>query len=124
MPTDWRALCTYSRIDFEGDDVIVDFENGRKHRVRIRETENSLELHAIVARAGAVKGIDGLPLRVWLRNRATQLVSFRIDTRGRVYAEGWVPKAGITADEFEFVVRRFAAESDRFEFMLTGRDVE
>jgi hypothetical protein len=124
MPTSWRTLCTGPRIRFEGDDVVVSFENGRKHRLRIRETETAFEVHAVVARAAAVKDVTELPLRVWRRNRAAQLVSFRIDTRGRVYAEGWVPKAGITAEEFELVVRRVAAESDRFEFILTGKDVE
>ena len=63
MPTDWRALCTGPRIEFEGDEVIVGFENGRKHRLRIRETENAFELHAVVARAGAVKAVHDLPVR-------------------------------------------------------------
>lgn len=63
-------------------------------------------------------------LRLWRHNRAAQLVSFRIDTRGRVYAEGWIPKAGLTAQEFQLVLRRVAAESDRLEFLLTGRDMD
>ena len=66
----------------------------------------------------------GDPLRPWRYNRAAQLVNFRIDTRGRVCAEGWVPKAGLTAEEFQLVLRRVADESDRFEFMLTGKDIE
>jgi hypothetical protein len=124
MSSSWHALCAGSRIQFDGDDVVVSFENGRKHRVRLRETESAIEVHAIVARAASVKDVTDLPLRVWLHNRAAQLVSFRIDTRGRVYAEGWVPKAGLTAEELQHVVRRVAAESDRFEFILTGRDTE
>lgn len=124
MSNSWRSLCAGPQIHFDGDDVVVGFENGRKHRVRLRETETAIEVHAVVARAASVRDVTDLPLRVWLHNRAAQLVSFRIDTRGRVYAEGWVPKVGLTAEELQYVVRRVAAESDRFEFILTGRDVD
>jgi hypothetical protein len=124
MPADWRLLCAGPRIEIDGDDVVVGFENGRKHRVRIRETETAFEMHAIVAKAAAVRDVADLPVRIWRHNRAAQLVGFRIDTRGRVYAEGWVPKAGLTREEFQLVLGRVAAESDRFEFLLTGRDVE
>jgi hypothetical protein len=122
--SDWRSLCRGKRIKLEGDDAIVHFENGRSHRVRVHETTATFEIHAVVARAAAVRDVPDLPLRVWCQNRAAQLVSFRIDARGRVYAEGWVPKAGLTAEEFQLVMRRVAAESDRFEFLLTGRDLE
>lgn len=126
MATDWRSLCTGSRLEFEGDDVTVVFDGGRKHRVRVTETPDTYQLHAIVARAAALweQRERPLPVRIWEHNRAAQLVSFRIDTRGRVCAEGWVAKAGLTAEEFQLVLRRVAAESDRLEFILTGKDVE
>jgi hypothetical protein len=122
--TDWRRLLHGSEGDVDGDDVIVRFENGRKHRVKVRETDEAMEFHALVARAAAVSDVVDLPLRIWRHNRAAQLVSFRIDTRGRVYAEGWMPKAGLSAQEFQLGLRRIAAESDRLEFILTGRDLE
>ena len=62
--------------------------------------------------------------RIWKRNRATQLVGFRIDDRSRLVAEAWVLKIGVTPEEFQLYVRTVAKESDRFEFLLTGRDVE
>jgi hypothetical protein len=124
MPTDWRAWCTGDRLALEGDDVLVTFENGRKHRVRVRETEDAYELHTIVARAGAVRDVEELAINIWRRNRAAQLVGFSLDRRGGVRGTGWVPKAGATKDEFAITLRRVAAESDRFEFLLTGRDVE
>jgi hypothetical protein len=124
MAPDWRSLCAGPRIEFDGDDVIVGLENGRTHRVRIRETELAFEMHTIVAKAAKIRDILELPLRIWERNRATQLVGFRKNSRGHVCAEGWVAKAGLTAEEFQFVLHRVAVESDRFEFILTGRDVE
>jgi hypothetical protein len=39
-------------------------------------------------------------------------------------AEAWIPKAGLTAEEFQLYVRTVALESDRFEYVLTGKDVE
>ncbi|WP_342375211.1 hypothetical protein NVS55_28445 [Myxococcus stipitatus] len=124
MGSDWRALCRGSRVTIDGDELIVDFENQRSHRVRVRETDEVIEFHAVVARSAAVRDISDLPLRLWRYNRASQLVSFRLDTRGRVYAEGWVPKAGLTAEEFQLTLRHVAAESDRLEYLLTGRDTE
>lgn len=124
MGNSWRSLCSSPHFNLDGEDVIVRFENGRIHKVRVQETENVIEVHALVARAAAVADVADLPLRLWRRNRSAQLVSFRIDTRGRVCAQGWVPKAGLTAEEFQHVLHHVAAESDRFEFILTGKDVE
>lgn len=90
----------------------------------MRETDDAFEVHAVVAKAASVREIPELALRIWRHNRAAQLVSFRIDTHDRVYAQGWVPKAGVTAEEFQLVLRRVAVESDRLEFLLTGRDSE
>lgn len=124
MGTEWSALCKAPRIELDGDEATVGFENGRFHRVTVRETDDAFEFHAVVARASAVKEIADLALRIWRQNRAAHLVGFRIDSRGRVCAEGWVPKAGLTALEFQLVLRHVAAESDRLEFLLTGRDDE
>jgi len=121
---DWRTLCTDPNLAIDGDEVIVAFEGGRKHCVRVRETDEVYELHASVASAAAVREVRDLAVRVWRHNRAAQLVSFHIDTRDRVCAEGWMPRAGLTAEEFQLLLRRVAAESDRLEFILTGKDVE
>lgn len=124
MEIDWRTLCRAPWVKLEGDDVVVQFENGRSHRVRVRETSELFELHAVVAKRKAGEHVTELADRIWRLNRAAQLVSFRLDGQGRVRGEGWVAKAGVTAEEFQLVLRRVAAESDRVEFLLTGRDVE
>lgn len=124
MPTDWRQLCDRRSVDLDGQVAIVKFENGRKHRVRVEETDLTLEMHAVAARPAVLPEIVDLPLWVWRHNRSAQLVSFRIDTRGRICGRGWVAKAGLTAEEFQLVLRRVAVESDRLEFLLTGRDTE
>ena len=124
MAIDWRTLCRAAKLELEGDDVVVQFENGRSHRVTVRETSELFEFHAVVAKRKAVEHVTDLADRIWRVNRVAQLVGFRIDRHGRVLGEGWVANAGVTAEEFQLVLRRVAAESDRLEFLLTGRDVE
>lgn len=124
MSSGWRTLCRGSRFELEGDSVLVRFESGRSHRVQVRETEDAFEFHSIIVRSSAGRNIRDLSLWLWRLNRAAQLVSFRIDTRGRIVAFGWIPKVGATAAEFQMVLRRVAVESDRVEFYLTGKDKE
>ncbi len=120
----WHHLSRASDLALEEDGIVVHFETGRTHRVRIAETETSFEMIAMVARAARVLDPDRLPEAIWRRNRASQLVSFKMDRRGRVVATAWCPRAGLTADEFQLVLRKLASESDRFEYLLTGRDLE
>jgi len=124
MAASWKGLLRGVRAEIDGDSVHVQFENGRSHRVRIDESDALIELHAVAAKAAAVRDVPDLPLRIWRHNRQTQLVSLKLDSQGRVCARGWVPKAGLLAEEFQLVLRRVAAESDRIEFLLTGKDSE
>ncbi|MBZ0116223.1 MAG: hypothetical protein K8H88_04495 [Sandaracinaceae bacterium] len=120
----WHHLCRAPDLALEDDGVLVRFETGRSHRVRVAETESTFEMAAMVARAARVLDSERLPETIWRRNRASQLVSFKTDRRGRVVATAWCPKAGLTAEEFQLVLRKLASESDRFEYLLTGRDLE
>jgi hypothetical protein len=103
---------------------LVHIADGRQHRVYCLTEERGWRLKSIVARAAALANIDDVPLRAWRKNRATKLVGFRVDERGRLLGEAWVPRAGITAEEFQLYVRTVAAESDHLEHVLTGADRE
>jgi len=59
---------------------------------------------------------------MWLRNRRSQLVGFRIDEKGSLVAHGWTPEEGLTPEAFQLLVRTVAREADRYEFQLTGLD--
>lgn len=122
---EWRRWCRHVR-DFELDDagLTVRFTSGRKHRVAIQEDVDHYDLFAVVARRAQLAAVDHLPERLWRLNRATQLVSFKTDRHGRVVATSWLPKAGLTPEEFQRAARRLAAESDRVELLLTGKDWE
>ena len=125
MGRDWRSLCRGDeRLEVDGDSVVVSFDDGRSHRVWVSDTDRTLELAAIVARASRIRDVEDLEIRIWRQNRLALLAGFHIDRRGRLCAYGWVPKAGLSALEFRLVLHRVAVESDRLEFLLTGEDRE
>lgn len=123
MGVEWHKLLRGRDFDLGADSVLVRLGE-RSQKLTITDEEDHLVLSAVVARAKVVRQLDDLLLRVWKRNRATQLVGFRIDSRDRLVAESVVVKAGLTAEEFQLYARTVARESDRFEFELTGKNVE
>jgi hypothetical protein len=50
-------------------------------------------------------------------------VGFRFDHRDRLIGECILPLAGLDAEEFALCARAVAAECDRYEYLLTGKDV-
>lgn len=123
--TEWRQFCTGSRdVQLDGEAVIVQPGRGREHRIDVLTTSDAIELSGIVARRTAVDEIEQAALAAWKRNRAASLVGFRLDDRGRLVGESWVPCGGLTKDEFLVYVRNLAAACDLFEFQLTGKDRE
>lgn len=123
MSADWTSLIRGLGV-VENDAIRVELPDERTHRVFVRDAGEAWELEAVVARPSTVASLEDLPVDVWRRNRQSRLVGFRLDHRGRLVGEAWTPKAGLTADEFRFYVRRVATECDRFEYQLTGRDEE
>ena len=122
---DWKVFCRGADdVSLEGDVIVVTFPDERRHQVVVDESDETYEFSGIVARAAALSDIDDAPLRAWRRNRATQLLGFRIDRKGRLVGEAWAPKAGLNREEFLMYVRRVATECDLFEYHLTGKDRE
>jgi len=120
--SDWRAFCRGAeRISVDGDSGVLVIAGDRRQRVEIRETPDTYELMSIVVRPSAVASVPDVPLRAWRRNRGLQNVGFRIDVKGRLVGEAWVPKAGLSRDEFLLSVRRCASECDLFEFQACGK---
>ena len=111
-------------MSVDGDGVNVITHGERHHRIEIRDTADTYELTGLVARLAALSAIPDVPLRAWRRNRGMCLVGFRVDHKGRLVGEAWVPKAGLGREEFLIYVGRVAAECDLFEFHLTGKDRE
>lgn len=121
---DWTSLCRGSDLEIEGNRIRVAVSQDRWHRVQVMEREDAYDLSAVVAQKALLQDLNDASLRAWLTNRGTELVGFRVDEKGKMVGEAWVPKAGVTPEEFQLYVKRFAIECDRFEFLLTGMDRE
>lgn len=124
MKIDWEKWSRTAGWDFVDDRIVVQLPDGRRHRVRVEEKPDVLELTAVVARGNRAAAIEGLAHRIWTRNRRVQRVGFRLDRHGRLVGDSWLPRPGLTADEFRSTVSHLAAECDRMEALLTGDDVE
>ncbi len=122
---EWHSLCKGHRdLRVSGDSLTVEFASGRTHMVRVEEHADHYVLVGVAARASATSVEDAPEQRAWTSNRTLDLLGFRVDERGRFVGEAWIPKPGLTSDEFILVARHLAAECDRMEYVLTGEDRE
>lgn len=124
MTLEWVDLCRADDLMVSGACVEIRFAGDRHHCVRVDDRGDDYELSAFVVRQAVVNRLAELPSRIWSRNAITPLVGFRVDRQGRLVGETRVPKAGLCAAEFQLYLRTLAVECDRFEYLLTGRDVE
>ncbi|MBA2539979.1 MAG: hypothetical protein H0V17_10120 [Deltaproteobacteria bacterium] len=124
MAAEWRRLVRGKEFEVEGDEVIVDVGLERSHRVRVTAEIDGLHLEAIVARSAVIIAAPELGRLAWERNRGGSIVGFRLDRKGRLIGEAWVPSIGLERGELELILNHVAAECDRFEHLLTGKDVE
>lgn len=122
MAADWRELCRHKGLRLRGDEIEVVLKGNRKHLVKLQEEPDAYKVSALVATASIFNKIDDLPLLSWKRNHGAELIGFMVDGSGRLVAESWIPKVGLTADEFEFYLHTVAAEADRYEYQLMGGD--
>lgn len=123
MPTDWRRLARGVRLAVDGDEIVVSLGETRKHRVKVYDEGEHLRLRGKVATPGRIADLAHETRRAWELNRRDSLVGFRFDHRERLVGEYLVPIAGLTPDELALCVRAVAAECDRYEYLLTGKDV-
>ncbi len=123
----WLKALDRQQFDVAGSSVTCwfgDHDTNRRHVVRLQMMPDGVRFEATVATARTLESMDEDPVRwAWRRNRASSLVGFRVDQR-RLIAEAVAPAAGLTGDEFLVYLRAVAAEADRMELVLTGRDVQ
>jgi hypothetical protein len=124
MP-DWRRLSRDAGFTVSGEELLVTFSDGRQHRVAVEERPDrqELRLSAIAAKPSMLPDeAEGPHLFAWKRNRFSDLVGFKIDSRGRLMGEAWVPVAGLDREEWAVYVNTLARACDRVEYLLSGRD--
>jgi hypothetical protein len=124
MADEWVMLCQADDFTVEEPHIQVRLGERRRQRVTVKDDGETYALSVVVVRQATVAKLRDVVVKAWVRNRGTDLVGFRLDERGRLIGETWVPKAGLCATEFQCYVRTIAIECDQFEYTLTGRDVE
>jgi hypothetical protein len=128
LTTDWRQLSRDAGLPRSGDGLLIRFPDERKQQVFVEETADGLALRvwSVAGRPSAVtaSGLadENVHLKAWVRNRSSDLVGFKVDGRGRLIGEAWVPVAGLDADEWRVYVTAVAQTCDRTEYLLSGRD--
>jgi hypothetical protein len=123
--SNWRKMSREAGFSVVGGEIDVTFGDERKHRVTVEERpdRNELRLWAVAARPAMLPDDPNGPhVHAWKRNRLSDLVGFKIDGRGRLIGEAWVPLAGLDAEEWALYVRTVARACDRVEYLLSGRD--
>ena len=124
MQSEWKSYCRTAALKVDENNIQVSLDTGRHQIVRVEDGSEAFHLSSLVATKANIVTLVDASIRAWQRNRSVTLVSFRVDHKGRMVGESWVPKARLTGDEFELYVTTLAIECDRFEHQLTGRDVE
>jgi len=125
MTADWRKLSRDAKLVIRGAAVEVDLGDRRKQLVYADDSPGgAMRVWSVVAKTAVIRELAQPNIRAWTRNRVTELVGFKVDESGRMIGEAWVPLAGLKPTEWEFYVRAVALACDRFEYVLTGKDVE
>lgn len=119
MGSEWRSLADAPDFVPSRSSIEVRFGSGRKHTVEVAGGDPAQWRFRSIVASKAV--FERHELEPWRMNRAAVLIGYRRDRRGRLVAEAWVPRDA-APEEFQFVVRRLATESDRLELRLTGSD--
>ena len=112
------------RIAINGDEVVLQFQNGRQQMVNIVYSQSHYRLISVILRRGVVAQIDRESLlpSIWRRNRSTDLVAFEIDKYGRLIGAIEHPMRTADADELLYYLEQLAWECDKLEYLLSGRD--
>ena len=124
MVASWRTLCKAPGFSVADTEIEVHLHDVRTHRVAVEEKDDCYVLTAVVLRRAARERAGVPAVRLWEMNRSLNLVGLRVDSKGRLMGEAWIPKLGVSPQEFQLVTKNLAVECDRYEFMLTGKDVE
>lgn len=116
---DWQRAGSWVEIPTE--------HGGRHQRIHIELAGSLWDFRTVVLRASEVtrtdRGWRELAMRAWLRNDATNLVTFTFDKSDSLIGLIQHADAHLDADELELYLSVLAAECDRFEYLLGGLDV-
>lgn len=104
--------------------VEVHFPNSRHQVVHYEASAGTIVFRSTAATAKTVEHIGYEPLtkQLLIRNRVTEVVTFGFGKRGRVEATIVQNIGTLQPEELRFYLGLLARETDRLEYVLTGRD--
>lgn len=113
----------------DGNAVRVELEKGsRAQVVRFARNHDRYVFRSTVLSPKQVTTSDrawrDLAYRAWRRNAAKELVTFSFDEKDALIGVIEVSAATLDREELQIYVETLAKECDRFEYALTGQDVE
>ncbi len=122
------AGCKYRgglHAESEPGAIQVAFPNRRGQKIRYQRRGEHCLFTSRVATEGHLKHLSWSEIsrEILLRNRLTEVVAFGV--RNWHSVEAWVEQRASTlrTDKLKFYVAHLAREADRFEFLLTGKDI-
>lgn len=125
MSSDWRAFSQKAGFYIEDHTIVVELAEGRRQKVYVEDNKENryLRIWSIAAGISALSASKESPeFFAWRRNHLSDLVGYKIDRKGRLIGETWVPTAGLNAQEWAVYVKALAQSCDRIEYLLTGKD--
>ena len=113
----------------DGNAVRVELEKGsRAQVVWFARNHDHYVFRSTVLSSKQVKTSDrawrDLAYRAWRRNAAKELVTFSFDEKDALIGVIEVSAPTLDREELQIYVETLAKECDRFEYALTGQDVE
>lgn len=104
--------------------AVVRFPNGRHQALLAERQGDRYILTSRVVGRARVDGfaVDDLMLRIWQRNRDTDVVAFGLDRRGRLVGRIEALAGTLSPDELAFYIEQLARECDQLEYVLSGQD--
>lgn len=119
MKEGWQQFVSGDGIKvLSGTRLKVTFPGGRSHKLRVSAEEDGWSLEGTI-----VEGFGDHPFEWMTANRSLRLCAMEMN-EGNLIGTAWIPKAGMTGEEFMMIATHLAAECDRLEFQLTGEDRE
>lgn len=101
---------------------------GSRHQeIDIRILGDEYELTSVVLSASEVTATDdgwrALARLAWQRNSDTEIVTFTFDGRDRLVGRIRHPVETLDIEELSLYIHALVRECDRFEYLLSGKDI-
>ena len=125
MMNDWRAFSKKAKVVVEDHTILVELSEGRSQKVFVEDEgeDGYFRAWSIAVGASSMSATHESPeFFAWRRNHLSDLVGFKIDRKGRLIGEAWIPAEGLDAEEWAIYIKALAQSCDRIEYMLTGKD--